>query len=98
MIDRLTPQLLRGHVSHCANQSAALCHCGHFFDRAAGLFRSLKLGHTKVENLYSIIGRNEQILRLQVPVGDAPFVSRNQALNNLDGVVDCQTRRKCAIL
>ena len=103
MIHRLAPQLLGRHISDGADYGATLGYSGELFDGSAGfLGRGLQLGHAEVENFDPAVSSHKQVLGLEVAMNDATIVRRDQALYDLEGIVDglpdgqCDLRRVAA--
>src|SRR6185369_489618 len=87
-ISRLTSYLFGCHVAGGAHDGAGRGMCaGH--RHTVGLdWLCYKFRQTEVENFYSAIFGDEQILRLQVTVHDALLVSGSQTLRDLNSILD----------
>ena len=94
-IGRLTPDLLRGHVSYRAEHDAG--GGGHHLHGRALVRRRLRprqFRQSKIENLYPPIVGDEDIFRLQIAMNDPFVVRRRQALRDLRAVVDDSPHRQ----
>ena len=92
----LASHLLRRHVPECPEDDAGLRSCGRGRE-VGGLGTFLlagALGQSEVEDLDPAVLRDEEVLRLQIPVNDPFLVSGGKPPGNLDGVVDHLARRE----
>ena len=81
MVDMLSTHLLRRHVPGRPHHYTGL--------RGVRLVhsRQLQLGQAKVQNLYTAVFSDEQVLRLNVAMNDTLFMRRRQPLRDLRRVI-----------
>src|SRR5207302_9346369 len=83
----LTPTLVVRHVGNRADDGAVLCDRGQALDGAIVSRRSLKLGHSEIQNLDATLIRQKQILRLEIAMHNEPVMRHGKSLRDLQGVV-----------
>src|SRR5581483_4820761 len=97
MIYILAAQLFRRHIGNRPNHGAVFRDRGETINRTIFTRSGLQLSYPKIQNLYPVIIRNEQVFRLEVPMHDAALMRGNQCLRDLEGVSSSPPDRNRAI-
>src|SRR4029077_7134277 len=89
VVGALASDLFRRHISDGAEDDSRFGALSHRGRSGIGSARMLnELCQAEVENLYSSIFGQEQVLGLQVAMDNALLVRRRQPARRLDGVID----------
>src|SRR6266498_2915008 len=98
MINRLATYLLRRHVANGPHHRAGI---GVDFSRGdVGLCFVLiggldELGQSKVENLYSVVFSNEQIVGFQIAMNNSLLVRGRETMRDLERIFDSFALWQC---